>query len=211
MVQAPKGYFSPPKDTSPWNLGDLTSLPSALSDTLEIEVVRKLQVEPKFKSLYIGSSQQFKLHIQEGSGHFSVTPNNTEIADVVHKDREIYIKAKAEGMLELKVYDVELPGSEPSTAFILLSDIAALNLWSPSSLMEQDDSMNLVVSAFDSQGNDFDQDQYIDMLFSIETEMTGVIRKVGLRTESTSENTVFKANGNEPGIYQLTAYTRKVS
>jgi hypothetical protein len=41
--------------------------------------------------------------------------------------------------------------------------------------------------------------------------MTGVIRKVGLRTEATLENTVFKANGNEPGIYQLTAYSKKMS
>jgi hypothetical protein len=77
--------------------------------------------------------------------------------------------------------------------------------------MEQDDSMNLIVSAFDSQGNDFDVDQYTDMRFSIETEMTGVIRKHGLKTESTPLNTVFKANGNEPGIYQLTAYTRRLS
>ena len=45
--------------------------------------------------------------------------------------------------------------------------------------------MNLIVSAFDSQGDDFDEDQYLDMLFSIETEMTGVIRKVGLKTVST--------------------------
>jgi len=49
------------------------------------------------------------------------------------------------------------------------------------------------------------------MRFSIETEMTGVIRKHGLKTEATASNTVFKANGNEPGIYQLTAYTRRVT
>jgi len=121
-----------------------------ISDTLKVEVVRKLQVEPRFKSLYIGSETKFKLTIQEGSGHFTVTPNNTEIAEVVHKDREIFITAKTGGMLELSVYDVELPGTEPSKAYILLSDIAALDLWSPSSLMEQEDSMNLIVSAFDT-------------------------------------------------------------
>jgi hypothetical protein len=67
--------------------------------------------------------------------------------------------------------------------------------------MEQDDTMNLIVSAFDSKGDDFDEDQYTDMLFSIETEMTGVIRKVGLKTASTEANTIFKANSVEPGIY----------
>ncbi len=83
---------------------------SVLSDSLQVEVVRKLQVEPKYKALYIGSSKQFKVQITEGSGHFSVVPNNTEIADVIHIDRDIYIKARGEGMLELKIYDVELPG-----------------------------------------------------------------------------------------------------
>jgi hypothetical protein len=115
MVQVPKGYFSSiPKDTSAWNLGELTSLPNVLSDTLKVEVVRKLQVEPRFKSLYIGSLSKFKLTIQEGSGHFIVTPNNTNIAEVVHKDREIFVSPKSAGMLELSVYDVELPGTEPS-------------------------------------------------------------------------------------------------
>lgn len=137
MVQVPKGYFSSiPKDTSAWNLGELTSLPSVLSDTLKVEVVRKLQVEPRFKSLYIGSLSKFKLTIQEGSGHFIVTPNNTKIAEVVHKDREIFVSPKSAGMLELSVYDVELPGTEPSKVYVLLSDVAELNLWSPSSLME---------------------------------------------------------------------------
>lgn len=40
--------------------------------------------------------------------------------------------------------------------------------------------MKLMVSAFDSNGNDFDIDQYADMIFTIETEMTGVIRQYGL-------------------------------
>lgn len=62
--------------------------------------------------------------------------------------------------------------------------------------------MNLIVSALDSQGNDFDEDQYVDMRFSIETEMTGVIsRQHGLKTVATSLNTEFKAIGKEPGIY----------
>lgn len=49
------------------------------------------------------------------------------------------------------------------------------------------------------------------MMFGIETEMTGVIRKHGLKTEITSSNIEFKALGIEPGIYQLTAFTLKVN
>lgn len=91
---------------------------------MQVEVVRKLQVEPKFKSLYIGSQNKFKLQILEGSGHFTVTPNNTDIAEVVHKDRDIYIRPLKDGMLQLSIYDVEIPGSEPAKAYVLLSDIA---------------------------------------------------------------------------------------
>ena len=40
--------------------------------------------------------------------------------------------------------------------------------------------------------------------------MTGVIRRNGLKTESTDINTEFKAIGYEPGIFQLTAFTRRV-
>lgn len=94
-----------------------------------------------------------------------------------------------------------LPGSEHAIAQVLVSDIEKLYLWAPSTLMEQGDELTLVVNAFDSQGNNFDEDQYINMLFGIETEMTGVIRKHGLKTVSTSSNIEFRALGIEPGIY----------
>jgi len=113
-------------------------------------------------------------------------------------------------LLEIKIEDIELPESKMTLAHILVSDIDKLSLWSPRSLMEQGDNMDLIVSAFDSQGNDFDLDQYEDMRFSIETEMTGVTSRMhGLKTESTDLNTKFNALGNEPGIYQLTAFTRR--
>jgi len=73
--------------------------------------------------------------------------------------------------------DTELPTAEPTYAHILISDIEKLSLWSPRSLMEQGDKMNLIVSAFDSKGDDFDIDQYQNMQFSIETEMTGVMER----------------------------------
>lgn len=49
-----------------------------------VEVVRNVDVEPKFKSLYIGQSEQtYKLRILHGSGAFSVTVNNTRLVDLV--------------------------------------------------------------------------------------------------------------------------------
>lgn len=130
---------------------------------------------------------------------------------MVHKEREIVVTPKSTGLLEIQIEDVQIPGGVPTIARVLVSDIEKLYLWAPSTLMEQGDQMQLVVNAFDSQNNHFDDDQYPNMLFGIETEMTGVIRKHGLKTESTSSNIEFKALGYEPGIYQLTAYTIKVN
>lgn len=44
------------------------------------------------------------------------------------------------------------------------------------------------------------------MQFNIETEMTGLVRKLGLKTQLTAVNTHFNAEGREPGIYQLVTY-----
>lgn len=55
-----------------------------VNSRLVVEVVRNVDVEPKYKSLYIGQSQQtYKLRILHGSGAFSVTVNNTRLVDLV--------------------------------------------------------------------------------------------------------------------------------
>jgi len=66
----------------------------------------------------------------------------------------------------------------------------------------------VTVTAFDSAGVKFDQDQYMFMTFGIETEATGLSRQGGLKTEPTSVNTLFTVFGKEPGIYQQTAFSK---
>jgi hypothetical protein len=83
----------------------------------------------------------------------------------------------------------------------LISDIEKIFLWSPHTLIEQGNSMNLSVTAIDSNDNEFDEDQYVDMKFDIETEMTAMNKGLGLKTEPTRMNTEFVALGKEPGIY----------
>ena len=61
--------------------------------------------------------------------------------------------------------------------------------------------MSLSVTAIDSENNEFELDQYIDMQFEIETEMTTLNKEIGLKTEATKVNTEFVAIGNQPGIY----------
>ena len=93
-----------------------------------------------------------------GSGAFSVSLNNTRLADFSQKDREIFVTPKEIGGLKIMVEDLELPESQIATAELLISDIAKLTLWAPRSLIEKGDKMELTVSAFDSFMREFDAD-----------------------------------------------------
>lgn len=111
--------------------------------------------------------------------------NDTRIADLVHKDREVFITPRELGSLELRVEDLEIPESIVATSEILVSDIHRLTLWAPRTLIEQGDQLELTASAYDSHLNEFSKDQYDLMNFSIEAEMTGVVKQQGLRAIQT--------------------------
>lgn len=69
--------------------------------------------------------------------------------------------------------------------------------------------MEMNVTAFDSNGAQFDNDQYRLMTFNIEIEISQQ-RDKGLSTEiDPANNRRFLAKGNEPGIYQVTAISLK--
>ena len=127
---------------------------------MKVHVVKQVDIEPKYKSLYLGNTEgAFTLTILEGSGHFIVNYDNQDLIELVHKERQITVKPmSAAGLIKITVIDAELPTAEPTHAHILISDIEKLSLWPPRSLMEQGDKMNLIVSAFDSKGDDFDVD-----------------------------------------------------
>lgn len=124
---------------------------------MRIEVVRNVEVEPRFKILYVGSAAQqspmaYKIKVLEGSGHFSVSLNDTTKAELVHKDRELFIYPRAVGGLSVHVEDLEVPESRIAVSEILISDIARLTLQSNTTLIEEGDSLNLLVTAFASNG-----------------------------------------------------------
>jgi len=63
-----------------WNLGAVSAFTQPLLSTLNIEVVKNVEVEPSMKSVYIGSTSEYKLTIKEGSGHFAVSTSDPELA-----------------------------------------------------------------------------------------------------------------------------------
>ena len=164
---------------------------------MKIQIVKNVDIQPKYKSIYLtNKGNYFEFTVYHGSGHFSVSINDTGIADVQHRDRVVRVNAISEGAIEIKVEDIEIPDSEIARAELLISDIFRLDLDAPGSLIEQGLSMNLSVTAFDSANNEFDFDQYRLMEFFTEVEGTGTKRDRDLYIESSKENnTIFEAFG----------------
>jgi hypothetical protein len=81
----------------------------------------------------------------------------------------------------------------------------------PGTLIEQGSSMEINVTAFDTYGQMFDDDQYKLMKFTIEIEISQQ-RERGLATEiDPNNNRRFIAKGVEPGNYQVNAVAMKFS
>lgn len=178
-------------------------VPYEVKDSMKIEVVKNLVLQPKYKSLYLSKkSNQYQFKILHGSGHFIVHINNTDLAEMHHSGDTITIFPKKEGGLEIRVEDAEIPESVFTTAELLLSDIHRLEIDTPGSLIESGSTMDLMVTAFDYYGNEFDEDQYKNMEFQLEIENTGVKRLRELSIEADQlNNRRFVAKGNDPGTY----------
>ena len=65
------------------------------------------------------------------------------------------------------------------------------------------------VTAFDLYNRLFDEDQYPFMKFHIEIEITSQRERGLIATQSTTNNRVFEAKGQEPGLYHVTAVSHK--
>lgn len=187
------------------------NLPFEIKDQFRLEVVRNVDIQPKFKSIYLSKDNTYSFKIMHGSGHFSVSINNTDIAEKQYIDgeRTIIITPKKEGPIEIRVEDIEIPDSAISISELLISDVAKLEVDSPGTLIEEGSQMELNITAIDCYNNPFDDDQYQYMLFTIEIESTQH-RERGLFTEADpSNNRRFIAKGYESGNYQVTAISLK--
>ena len=143
---------------------------------MRIDIVKNLDIEPKFKSIYFkGKQNPYTFHLSHGSGHFAVKVNDTvSLAVVRHIGRQVTIIPRSEGSLLITVEDVDLPESLPVTAELLISGVARLTLDTQGYLIEKGSSINMTVTALDSYGVEFDEDQYNQMNFEIEIAKTDI-------------------------------------
>ena len=130
-----------------------------VSNSLNIQVVHNVEIEPKYKSLYfLGAENPMKFELVGGSGHFAVSLNDSKIADIQHVGRNVTIIPKKEGSIKIFAEDVELPGSIIASSELLISDVRSIYLDSAGYLIEQRASLNMTVTAFDRFGVEFDLD-----------------------------------------------------
>jgi hypothetical protein len=153
---------------------------------MKIEIVESVKVEPQFKSIYFNTDKnQFVFQIFRGSGEFKVTLNDTNVAQRVHEGREVRIRPIAPGSILVKIEDIKLPDSPPAFAELLISDIQRLELDKNGFLVEQGSSLDMIVTAFDSHGNEFDKDQYPFMDLKMDYKPYGVqTKKEGLKSKT---------------------------
>jgi len=169
------GYFAAGSATTV-PLGRSSYGSDFVEDVMKVQVVRNVEVWPKYKSVYIPKNRQtsFTFKIREGSGFYQVKTNDTEIAELTLKESEIIITPKHEGGLRITVEDIEVPESKFAVAELLISDIHRLKLEANATLMEQGSQIVMNLTAFDRRMEEFDPEQYELMIFDIEIEKTGV-------------------------------------
>ena len=142
----------------------MVEIKNAVSDKMKIEVVESVKVEPQFKSIHFNAEKnQYVFKIFRGSGEFKVSLNDSSVAQRVHNGREVRISPISTGSVQVMIEDIKLPNSPPAYAELLISDISRLELDKNGFLIEQGSSLNMLVTAFDSHGNEFDRDQYAHM------------------------------------------------
>lgn len=94
-------------------------------------------IVPSYKSIYLTTKDNaFTFTIEEGSGFFFVSVNDTSKVEFDHIDRRIIIRPLREGPVLIQVEDNEVPNSVIATAVVVVSDIARLELTTNSTLLE---------------------------------------------------------------------------
>lgn len=67
--------------------------------------------------------------------------------------------------------------------------------------------MNITVKTFDFRGEEFDQDQYEQMQFEVQTEMTAMHQKNDLQVKNVQRK-IFEVQGLKKGTYILSAIVK---
>jgi hypothetical protein len=181
-----------------------------VSDKMKIHVVRNVDIEPKFKSLYMNRTNTFEFEILYGSGKFALKLNDTSIATAQLHQRKVKITPNQEGPLKLTIIDEETENSYPAEAELFVSDIHRLEIYGEE-LIEEGMSTDLTVFAFDTLMNPFSLDQYQFMRVKIDYERVGARHHEGFEiVKNYDDFQRFLGIGHQAATYRVHAMVPKL-
>ena len=107
-INSKGGWFGRAKSTTGSSKASLfredLHIDTPIKDEIHLEVVENAEIEPAYKSIYFqGAQNPYSFHINHGSGEFAVTTNDTDIARIDHRGREVIIIPHREGGLQITV------------------------------------------------------------------------------------------------------------
>lgn len=139
---------------------DGTILNSAVTASLQNEVVKNVEVFPESYSLYLHKSNIIELSINYGSGLFEISSNSTDIIQYTYDGyRKISVFPKRAGRVSIRVDDKGLPGSNPAFSSILVSGLAGMEL-KDGGLIQVNSTINLHLTTLDNEGRPFSLNEH---------------------------------------------------
>jgi hypothetical protein len=180
-----------------------------VSNTKKIKLIERVKINPQFQTRYLHADNIAEFYIVDGSNHFRVKSNSTDIATLNHLTdiNTIEMSPQNEGVIEIMVEDLGVDVLETSTAELLVSDINRIEL-SGGGLIEKGNNVNLTIEVYDSQNKKFDNSQLKYMDIKPEIEKIGSSRREGLDITRINDDT-FTVHGMQSGNYRVTVVACK--
>jgi hypothetical protein len=164
-----------------------------------------VKISPSFQTKYLHEDNVAEFYILDGSNTFNVKTNTSEVANLQHlvDKNVIEMVPKYTGIVEIRVEDLGVEQLQTAEAVLLVSDVIRLEL-TGGGLIEEGNSVNLTVKAFDIRGKQFDEDQMKSMRFITEVEKIGTGHQdAGIEITQMTDS-LFDAKGVASGNYRVT-------
>jgi len=191
-------------------------------DTMRINTVNLLKVDPEYKLLYLHERNKLQLKILHGSGSFAIKPNVTGIIDIQYNPkidpRLVTITPINEGYVGITIEDIGVDNSITASSVILVSDVDRI-LLKQDLLMELGTSQKIQASYYAINGEQFpfEQYQFINAHIYQERKRSPTGRRASeyvdkglvITQEADGDIDIYQVFAKEIGGYEVTAATNR--
>ncbi|KFO24952.1 Nuclear pore membrane glycoprotein 210-like [Fukomys damarensis] len=183
----------------------LSSMPK--SAALELLLVEDVTVRPESATIYNHPNVQEVFSLLEGSGYFSVSSRDQDVASITYAEAEssVQLVPVRPGFLTLEVYDLCLAFSGPAKAHLRVSDIQELEL-DLIDKVEIGKTVSVTVRALDSSKQPFRNKYFRDMELGL--RLASAIATLSLMEEQDAYSESYVLRAVAVGQTTLVATTR---